>query len=138
MQVASLPQEIAQAFGINTDVDFVTRKQAMTIPAVRQGRNVIAGKIGTAPLVCTRVRAGSAPERVDRPFFNQPDPNCTRAALLTWTVDDLIFYGVSYWIITGRDAPRALIEAADLVTEMREVKHPLHTQGIRAQKGIEF
>lgn len=41
-------------------------------------------------------------------------------------------------IITGRDAPRALLEAADLVTEMREVKHPLHTQGIRAQKGIEF
>src|SRR5262249_11506435 len=41
-------------------------------------------------------------------------------------------------IITGRDAPRALIEAADLVTEMREIKHPLHTQGIRAQKGIEF
>ena len=41
-------------------------------------------------------------------------------------------------MITGRDAPRALIEAADLVTEMREVKHPLHTQGIRAQKGIEF
>ena len=41
-------------------------------------------------------------------------------------------------LITGRDAPTALIEAADLVTEMREVKHPLHTQGIRAQKGIEF
>jgi cob(I)alamin adenosyltransferase len=41
-------------------------------------------------------------------------------------------------MITGRDAPKALIEAADLVTEMREVKHPLHTQGIRAQKGIEF
>jgi cob(I)alamin adenosyltransferase len=41
-------------------------------------------------------------------------------------------------IITGRDAPRALLEAADLVTEMREIKHPLHTQGIRAQKGIEF
>ena len=40
--------------------------------------------------------------------------------------------------ITGRDVPRALIEAADLVTEMREVKHPLHTQGIRAQKGIEL
>jgi cob(I)alamin adenosyltransferase len=31
-----------------------------------------------------------------------------------------------------------LLEAADLVTEMREIKHPLHTQGIRAQKGIEF
>jgi cob(I)alamin adenosyltransferase len=41
-------------------------------------------------------------------------------------------------IITGRDAPQALIEAADLVTEMREVKHPFRDQGIKAQKGIEF
>lgn len=41
-------------------------------------------------------------------------------------------------IITGRDAPAELIAMADLVTEMREVKHPFHQQGIRAQKGIEF
>jgi cob(I)alamin adenosyltransferase len=41
-------------------------------------------------------------------------------------------------IITGRDAPQALIDAADLVSEMREVKHPLRDQGIKAQKGIEF
>ena len=41
-------------------------------------------------------------------------------------------------IITGRDAPPELIAYADLVTEMRNVKHPLETQGIRAQKGIEF
>lgn len=40
-------------------------------------------------------------------------------------------------ILTGRDAPAALLEAADLVTEMREVKHPFQ-QGIRAQQGIEF
>lgn len=41
-------------------------------------------------------------------------------------------------IITGRDAPQALIEFADMVTEMREIKHPYKTQGILAQKGIEF
>jgi cob(I)alamin adenosyltransferase len=41
-------------------------------------------------------------------------------------------------IITGRDAPPELIAMADLVTEMREVKHPYRDQGIRAQKGIEF
>jgi cob(I)alamin adenosyltransferase len=41
-------------------------------------------------------------------------------------------------VITGRDAPRALIEYADLVTEMREVKHPYTTRGIQAQPGIEF
>ncbi len=41
-------------------------------------------------------------------------------------------------ILTGRDAPEALIEYADLVTEMSEIKHPYKTQGIMAQKGIEF
>jgi cob(I)alamin adenosyltransferase len=41
-------------------------------------------------------------------------------------------------IITGRYAPDALIAYADLVTEMREVKHPLRNQGIRAQAGIEY
>ena len=40
-------------------------------------------------------------------------------------------------VVTGRDAPPELIEAADLVTEMREIKHPF-TAGIRAQQGIEF
>ncbi len=41
-------------------------------------------------------------------------------------------------IITGRHAPQALIDYADLVTEMRLIKHPYREQGIRAQPGIEF
>ena len=41
-------------------------------------------------------------------------------------------------IITGRYAPEALVEFADLVTEMREVKHPFAEQQIQAQPGIEF
>jgi cob(I)alamin adenosyltransferase len=41
-------------------------------------------------------------------------------------------------ILTGRNAPAGLVEYADLVTEMREIKHPYKTQGIMAQKGIEF
>ena len=40
-------------------------------------------------------------------------------------------------MVTGRDAPKALLEAADLVTEMVEKKHP-YTKGVKAQKGIEF
>jgi cob(I)alamin adenosyltransferase len=40
-------------------------------------------------------------------------------------------------IITGRNAPDALIEAADLVTDMVMVKHPFRS-GVKAQKGIEF
>lgn len=41
-------------------------------------------------------------------------------------------------IITGRNAPQLLVDYADLVTEMREIKHPFHEQGIRAQAGIEY
>jgi len=40
-------------------------------------------------------------------------------------------------VVTGRDAPKSLIAAADLVTEMTEIKHPFQT-GVRAQRGIEF
>jgi cob(I)alamin adenosyltransferase len=41
-------------------------------------------------------------------------------------------------IITGRNAPPALVEYADLVTEMREIKHPFKDQAIKAQPGIEY
>jgi len=40
-------------------------------------------------------------------------------------------------ILTGRDAPSEIIELADLVTEMKEIKHP-YQAGISAQRGIEF
>lgn len=40
-------------------------------------------------------------------------------------------------IITGRDASDKLIALADLVTEMKEIKHP-YQKGIKAMKGIEF
>lgn len=40
-------------------------------------------------------------------------------------------------ILTGRDAHPDLIDLADLVTEMREIKHPFH-RGIYAQRGIEY
>jgi len=40
-------------------------------------------------------------------------------------------------VITGRNAPDALIEYADLVTEMKVIKHP-YQSGIKAQPGVEF
>jgi cob(I)alamin adenosyltransferase len=41
-------------------------------------------------------------------------------------------------IITGRHAPDTLIEAADLVSDIRPLKHPYKEQGVKAQRGIEF
>lgn len=41
-------------------------------------------------------------------------------------------------ILTGRGAPQALMDKADLVTEMTLIKHPFKDQGIKAQAGIEY
>ena len=40
-------------------------------------------------------------------------------------------------ILTGRNAPPEIIEIADMVTEMKEIKHPFKS-GVKAQKGIEY
>ena len=40
-------------------------------------------------------------------------------------------------VITGRDAPAELIDVADTVTEMHEIKHA-YQQGIRAKRGIDY
>ena len=51
--------------------------------------------------------------------------------ILTGRPDDV------HIVITGRGASEKLIDVADLVTEMDEVKHP-YKNGVKAQKGIEF
>jgi len=45
---------------------------------------------------------------------------------------------MTHIVCTGRNASAKLIELADMVTEMKCVKHPFSEQGIPAQKGIEF
>jgi len=45
--------------------------------------------------------------------------------------------GTQHVVITGRDAPQQLLDAADLVTEMIKVKHPMDA-GRKGQKGIEW
>jgi cob(I)alamin adenosyltransferase len=44
----------------------------------------------------------------------------------------------SHIVVTGRNAPGELIDIADLVTEMKEIKHPFRDRGLKASKGIEF
>ena len=41
-------------------------------------------------------------------------------------------------VVTGRNAKQEMIEMADLVTEMKLVKHPYREQGVKPQKGIEY
>lgn len=41
-------------------------------------------------------------------------------------------------VITGRHAPQALLDVADLVSEIRPIKHPYKEQGVKAQIGVEY
>ena len=45
---------------------------------------------------------------------------------------------MTHVVLTGRGAPQKLLDHADLVTEMKLVRHPFKEQGVKAQKGIEF
>lgn len=64
---------------------------------------------------------------------------------ITWgwiDIDDVVTTlqdrpGTQHVVITGRKAHQRLIEAADLVTEMTKIKHPMD-QGRKGQKGIEW
>ncbi len=71
-------------------------------------------------------------------------PPAVRAALLDRTLDnDDVLSQIANRpekvnvIATGRDAPSALVEVADTVTEMRKIKHAFDV-GISAKKGIEY
>lgn len=44
---------------------------------------------------------------------------------------------LKHLILTGRDAPQEFIDAADLVTEMRDIKHPFE-KGVKAKRGLEY
>ena len=44
---------------------------------------------------------------------------------------------VEHVILTGRDAPQKLVDRADLVTEMRDIKHP-YEKGMKGRRGLEY
>lgn len=45
---------------------------------------------------------------------------------------------MTHVVLTGRSAKPELIDLADLVSEMQEIKHPFRSQGVKAQPGVEF
>lgn len=93
-----LTPDAAAAFGVPTDLDTITRTEAMRVPAVRRARAVIAGTIGSMTWQATRGATA-----VDRVLLDQPDPNTTRQWVFAWLVDDLLFNGVAWWRVTDRD-----------------------------------
>lgn len=114
-QVSDLPPGVADAFGINSDLERVTRREAFSIPAFRKGVAKIAGLICQFPLRTDRIAAGEDGRRapvlpnrapVRRSVLEQPDPNLVVSKWVANMVVDLICEPAAWCLITRRDANR--------------------------------
>jgi HK97 family phage portal protein len=80
----------------------MTRELALEIPSVVRARNLICATIASMPLELYRKSTGEElgkPVWLDQPAINQP-----RAVTISYTVDSLLMYGWSVWIIKSRYA----------------------------------
>lgn len=110
----------ARAFGISDDGGQVTRKEAMRVPGIRRGRNLIVGTLSTLPLV--GVRAGGAPVADNSStarLLRTLDPRTTPAYTLARTYDDLLFRQVAWWRWTDRDTSTGYPIACEYVAPER-------------------
>lgn len=91
-----------------TEYQPMTRSEAMSIPAVARARNIVAPTLGRLPFTVT--------DRAGRPVpsgsaVHNLDPAQSAFILKTWTVDDLIFHGLSWWLVTARYSDETALPA---------------------------
>jgi HK97 family phage portal protein len=86
----------------NAIVARVSRHDAMTVPSVARARNLICGTVASIPLEYYKTSTGEviAPPR----WIKQLSKNQPSFITLSWIVDSLLFYGVSYLLVTERYA----------------------------------
>lgn len=93
------PNVYGSTFGVaslNVPFTWITRDEAMTVPAVARARNIVAGTLASLPLELYNSRD----EELAKPrWMRQPDPNSAYGTMMAWTIDDLIFNGTAYWQI---------------------------------------
>lgn len=87
---------IAEGLGLNLDNVPLARSGAIAIPAVSKARNLLVSAIAKLPL--RAIAADGSP--VEQPsWLYRTDNNVTPYERMAWTVDDLIFYGYSLWLV---------------------------------------
>jgi HK97 family phage portal protein len=86
----------------NAIVARVSRHDAMSVPSVARARNLICGTVAAIPLEYYKTSTGEviAPPR----WIKQLSKNQPSFITLSWIVDSLLFYGVSYLLVTERYA----------------------------------
>jgi hypothetical protein len=86
------------------------RAAAISLPVISRSRDLLASVIGSTPLqMYNEVWNPETQEMVKtyiapRSWLRQPDPTITYSTLMSWTFDDLFFFGRAFWYITSRTA----------------------------------
>jgi HK97 family phage portal protein len=99
IQAQYAPQVLSPTYNYSY-VAQIDRTQALEIPSVVRARNLICGTIAAMPLELYRKSTGEEigkPVWMDQPAFNQP-----RAVTIAYTIDSLLFFGWSLWIVKER------------------------------------
>ena len=86
------------------------RNRAMSVPTLARGRDLIASVAASTPLqMYNEIWDADSGEMekvyiAPRSWLRQPDPAIPYATLMSWTIDDLFFYGRAFWYISTRTA----------------------------------
>ena len=96
MPVTSLDSLTPFFGGVNT----ATREEAMSVPTVARGRNIICSSIASIGLEVIDRSTGMEIEDGTPRVIRTPDPRVPGSATYVWTCEDLLFYGYAYWQIT--------------------------------------
>lgn len=101
----------------NAIVPRVSRHDAMTVPSVARARNLVCGTVASIPLEYYNKRTGEviAPPR----WINQLSKSQPSFVTITWIVDSLMFYGVSYLLVTERYAEDGRPSAFEWIANTR-------------------
>jgi HK97 family phage portal protein len=104
VQAQAAPQVMGESLPtlVNYIVPRISRKDAMSVPSVARARNLICGTVASIPLEYYKKSTGEviAPPR----WITQLAKNQPSFVTLTWIVDSLLFYGISYLRVTERYA----------------------------------
>ena len=108
-------------------VEGTARNRAMSVPTISRARDLMASVIGCMNLkMYTEIWNGNEMEKVPlapRTWLRRIDPTVPNNFILSWTFDDLFFYGRAFWYITSRTAdgypasytrlPAAMVQTLD-------------------------
>jgi hypothetical protein len=89
-------------------VEGTARNRAMSVPTISRARDLMASVIGCMNLkMLTEIWNGEEMEKLPlapRTWLRRIDPSVPNNFILSWTFDDLFFYGRAFWYITSRTA----------------------------------